>query len=169
MGKLFIVALVLGTAAIPVWAGYLNYNGYCWDESRYLRNDELIQRLVEQKYLDWSYISDVGTAQDINIPIEDFDERVPYESFEEFYSVNPNCCSVRAPGRPHKKPDPWWTFYDPSFWMRVTGHAHASVGHKYLLRARTKSGEIKTAITDGSYWTDACGNEVVPPSDYAPH
>lgn len=85
--------MVLLTIAVLV-LGTLNYNGYCYDQGRYLTKQELMDSAVryELKYLD-------PKGGDVR-----------YASVQDFYDRNENCCELEVRGD-YKDPD-YGIFFD---------------------------------------------------------
>lgn len=163
------LCIFLVSAITPL--GYLagmNYRGYCWGEERILSDQELIDRLVEAKYLNWPYIRDSRIKRDAERIGETFSSRMPYETVQEFHQENPDCCSVLAPGRESKRFHTKNGFFDPSTWMRITGHAHANVIDRHNIRFLNRKLETRYLYSDGSFWVTSCGKPVQPSIEFLP-
>ena len=61
---------------------YLNFSGFCYRERRYLRDEDLLNIAVRHAIARIDRIAD----------------HVTYNSIEEFYAVNPNCCRIYKEG-----------------------------------------------------------------------
>ncbi len=98
----------------------LNYSGFCFDEMRYLSDEEKIRTVFEMR----------NQQDTIYVKTEDRGwqryEQVKYESFEQFMKMNPNCCAL-DPGGPYELPP-------PDFIDRITGYNSGEVmARKYTL------------------------------------
>ena len=85
----------------------LNYSGFCFDQMRYLSNEEKI-RLVFEHQNDGTTIRIV----DANNRMHKY-EKIRYSNFEEFVQENPNCCRINPGGSYDIPPD--------RFSERITG------------------------------------------------
>jgi hypothetical protein len=70
----------------------LNYSGFCLPQGRYLTEQELIDIGARDEFRFYPPSHYPGFAATIHNPI-------PYDSFEDFISRNPNCCSLSRTGR----------------------------------------------------------------------
>ena len=89
----FLLLSFLYTA--PLWVIFavpatLNYSGYCWEEKRWLSDEEKIRRMI--------YI----TNKSGYIRIENKNKKgdyiqiknIPYKDIDDFLQKNPDCCNV---------------------------------------------------------------------------
>ena len=161
-----VVMLVLLAPLISYGAG--NYYGVCWPERRILSNDELIAGLISQDYLKFEFVVDDYLIRDAGIEKNEFSSRIVYGDVEQFHKDNPECCIIRAPGRAKHNllTNKGWSFQDPSFWLRISGFAHANIGVSYNTPIMTKNGRKIDTHKYGSYWTNSCGHSVEPPEKY---
>ena len=81
-------AVVLGL----IGSSALNYSGFCFAQGRYLTEQELIEIGARDEFRFYPPSHYPGFVAEVAKPI-------PYNSFEEFVSRNPNCCSLTRTGR----------------------------------------------------------------------
>lgn len=76
----------------PLWivAG-LNYSGFCWEQKRWLSDEEKIRRIVEQQFL---YQPEVIYGLGEGVASERSNPATRYETVEHFLEKNPDCCRV---------------------------------------------------------------------------
>ena len=82
---LLIVGLLL--LALLLLRPTLNVAGYCWEEKRFLSDEEFIFKALEETYSDYPPQRYNGFDKVGQQPIE-------YKSFEEFVALNKNCCKL---------------------------------------------------------------------------
>lgn len=96
-----------GPLAIVFMYASLNYSGFCFDEMRYLSDEEIFRMTFD------------SLNQQKTFPIRTEEkgrqsyEQVKYESFEQFMEMNPDCCAI-DPGGPYE-------FGYSYFFDRITG------------------------------------------------
>lgn len=170
MLKLFGSLLLVGIIVPLGFVGGMNYRGYCWDEERILSDQELINRLIEVKYLNWPYISDSRMKREVKKKTsETFSSRLPYQSVKKFHEENRNCCLIRGDGRSESLSSITninFSYIDPSLWLRLTGRVRANIGDKHKIRFLNHENEVRFLETDGSFWVTACGEPTQAPVEY---
>lgn len=91
MRTILAVLILMAALAVPA----LPYSGFCLPKGRFLTDQEIIDigaRDYFQRYPPPNYAPKDGSYVEVVRPIA-------YESFEDFMSRNPNCCSVTLTGR----------------------------------------------------------------------
>ena len=167
--KTLCIAIVALTGII--WVGYSmmnNFNGYCGRENRYLVKEEVFQKVVEQSILK------VSTHKWLNHLIASRLEPasvIPYKNFEDFASVNPDCCDYYSYVMDMKldkvrKYDALSDTQDVPLHYKLLGWAWRSVLVEHKLRFVDVKGEAKTKWFGDVSWVDTCGNRVLPPLEY---
>ncbi len=131
--------LLAVSLTIIVGCASLNYSGFCFDEMRYLSDEEKFRILFE-----------AGNQRD-TVPIRTVTknaihfnayERIKYEDFKQFVEMNPNCCAIN-PGGPYDTAP-------SNFWDRITGYDSGevivitSIVHYIDENGERKSQKIKT-------------------------
>ena len=79
--KFILAALLLAGLSVVLlgsYRGYKNYNGYCFQQDRYLSDGEKIRSAIQ-------FAMAVDAAGE---------NHIPYVSVDEFLAENPNCCSL---------------------------------------------------------------------------
>jgi hypothetical protein len=124
---------------IIVGCASLNYSGFCFDEMRYLSDEEKL-RIGFETFNSRKTVP-IRTVTKDAIHFNAY-EQIKYKSFKQFMESNPNCCAIN-PGGP----------YDvaPSdFWDRITGYDTGEVmvrtftAHYLDENGERKSEEITT-------------------------
>ncbi len=78
---------MLAVLALLLVRPTMNVAGYCWDENRFLSDEEFIFKALEETYSYYPPGSYAGLSGKIMQPIE-------YKSFEEFVALNKDCCKL---------------------------------------------------------------------------
>ncbi len=130
----FLLVLVPVTLLIG-YRGYKSYNGYCFEQDRYLSDGEKIRSAIQ-------------FAMSVDATGEN---HIPYISVDEFVAENPDCCSLNRTSS---------TAYTPSLLDRLSGTSNGYVHIKFKSRSQganveitTKSIETEPAVTNcGRVW-----------------
>lgn len=109
--KITIAVLALG--ALGIW-GELRMSGYCFDEGRYLSDDELIRVAVSNGWASWSYSNFAEIPAEIGSEEHSrrFDSQV-----DKFIAENPKCCQLMIDDKEFLG-EGWFGL---SLWGRITG------------------------------------------------
>lgn len=132
----------------------LNCFGFCWNQFRFLSDQERIE-LAVQKALNFYKDSDSWGKFDGLIANESpFDrrryERIPYKDSKEFFTKNPNCCEVSRRvkvSEGHLK---------ISVLGCLLGNAPYFVGGNVIVNYK-EDGQLKTGIGKFTYYISSCG------------
>lgn len=113
---IFIVAISM-YGSLMAYRGYMNYQGYCWKEQRYLTSQEKMKRAVNDLLANYppavipkqDFEDKSGEVVERIIPIEEFKNGVQFRSWSlspphapvlyssviDFFERNPDCCELR--------------------------------------------------------------------------
>lgn len=165
--------LLTGTAA-------LNYSGYCFEQSRYLTDDERLQHAVEGvlgNYSTITYAYDVLPKPGFEVvrdesrccgqgDVSKYDKSVgavaispeqliSYHDIKEFRERNPDCCSFDRKGL-------YGEVGSTSFWHKITGYSAGFTNIKFKVRYRDAGNQIQTKFSAQSFNLTNCGRSVWP-------
>jgi hypothetical protein len=105
--------LGISFALFIVYAG-LNSSGFCFAKMRYLSDEDKFRQVFERiNHSGKVFIKDEQNNENERQSYE----RIPYESFEQFIEINPDCCTME----PFRRNTPRWD------WERLTGLHNAEV------------------------------------------
>lgn len=168
----WLVVLVLSLpAGLLSGAAVLNYTGFCFDQSRYLSDEERIRRGVHGAlghYPSIRFVHDqlpkagypiltektdgsgTGTEKGTVLTAE---QLIFYRDMDEFFAVNSDCCSVTRNG-----------LYDevgrPGLWDKITGFSAGYVNIKFRVRYRDAAGNVQSEFSAFSFNYTNCGHSV---------
>jgi hypothetical protein len=172
-GLLILMSLVLsvlgGTAT-------LNYTGFCFDQGRYLTDEERIRPIIQavlDTYPRITYAYDKLPISGYEVitdesrccgqgdmsrydkshggtPI-DAKQLVPYRDIDDFLTTNPDCCSFTRIGLYGELGD------IDSLWPKITGYSAGFVNVKFRVRYRDTQGNIQTKFSAFSSHQANCG------------
>jgi hypothetical protein len=139
MLNLFIaVLLIAGMLYLP--KAILLYSGYCWEEGRYLTNQEKIdiavKEVINQQSRRWSYDYTVNEAGGKVYLRNEKRETFRYSNLKEFYALNQNCCDfldIYLSGE---------TYINIPFIERISGHLNTSIRVFYIYYYDEKNNNI---------------------------
>lgn len=165
--------ILCGIGAVVGYRGYMNYQGHCWEERRYLTKQEKIHRAIEdvlRRYppgvIPTVRLEENGRLVEKIISIDDFRNKVLdgrsytmpktpvfYSSVDDFLQKNPNCCELRGDRNFFNKSE----FGGPSFFDLVTGGVSSYIRIRYWVKYM-EGGEEKRIMNN--YFADLsnCGN-----------
>lgn len=170
LGAIFWVptSLLTGTAA-------LNYSGYCFEQGRYLTDEERIKHTVEVvlgAYPDITYAYDVlpkaghEVVRDKSRCCEQGDasifdgskggtalnaeQLIMYRDIDEFFAINPDCCSFARNGL-------YGELGSVDIWPQLTGYSAGFTNAKFQVRYRDTDGKVKTKFSAVSWSYTSCG------------
>ena len=96
-----VAILLLGLAGYAIYLAHLSYSGYCFEQKRFLTDDEKIRAVVREILVRYPKSGDVVHELKIVDGKRVWTKRkkwpespVPYESIDHFLRLNPDCCSV---------------------------------------------------------------------------
>lgn len=149
--KAAIFALVTG--GWLTW-GSMNYSGYCFEQSKYLSNEERIRSVIEELLEDYPPITQysetgigpggVTTSLFRKMPANP----IPYSGVDEFLKENPACCELRPYGTEG---------YAPSAWERFTGGTSGFVFFEYSVKFIDRYGAHRSEKINESMPVSNCG------------
>ncbi len=127
---------------VCIWGG-LNMSGFCWADKRWLSDEEKIKMAVQyhmhRKILPFT-IEHMG-----QFIIKDY-EQIPYQDFDEFKALNPNCCTLNPKGSMDLPP------------RSLSYNYTSTVRINYLMRYIDESGTKQTRQISFDNGLDNCGN-----------
>lgn len=128
----FIIIISAIVSLYLVFGGAMNYTGFCWDQKRYLSEEERIRIAIKGiNELDFVYIQDKAK----NDGGDNFDY-IRYKNVEEFLKQNPSCCRVLySPYKDHVSPR--------RLMDRIWGTSGGTVEINFKARYRDKRGKEK--------------------------
>lgn len=133
--KIFITFVIIIPSVVflyLIFVGTMNYAGFCWDQKRYLSEEEKIRIAIKGiNELDFVYIRDKGESDGSS----NFDY-IRYENVEEFLKKNPSCCRILY--LPYKDHVPPRHLMD-----RIWGTSGGTVEINFRARYQDKKGEEK--------------------------
>lgn len=134
--RLWLWFVVASLCALIVYET-LNFTGFCYEQKRYLSDEELINAAVRYEI-----------GEQYNLHAHNIDDRPAwtrrYISVEEFHHINPNCCFVHRWGFPGN--------YGEGIWTRIFGWYVALVD----LQFRTRDTGPKQFYSAAAF-VNACG------------
>ncbi len=125
-GVVLLVALVFRPA--------LNVAGYCWDEGRFLSEEEIISRVIQNTY-DYYPPRNYGSSSGDIVK-----KPIMYKSLNHFILENKNCCRVVSQMDNGLK----LTLFD-----RVFGRSAALVEIKFRVEAEAEHAGASTGMSSG--------------------
>ena len=170
MGCIFWIptSLLTGTAV-------LNYSGYCFEQNRYLTDEERIRHTVEVVlgvYPDITYAYDTlpkaghevvhdksrccgqgdasrfdGSSGGTALNAE---QLILYRDTDEFFAVNPDCCGFARNGL-------YGELGSTELWPRLTGYSAGFVNVKFRVRYRDAAGKEQSKLSAVSWSYTTCG------------
>ena len=115
----------------------LNYTGYCMEQQRYLTDQEKITIAVNDLLRSYPPVVDiykeidgVRIVTDRNIPINP----IQYESTNEFFEINKNCCQVRDYGKGDFGGEDAEQTSPISLFSKLTGNISSHIHINYQVR-----------------------------------
>ena len=160
-----VIFLVLaGWAGNLVYTGYFNMKGYCWEEARYLSEDELIHGILDTGFLNYSNHRAIR-KRDIERKIgSKIQTLVDYRSVEQFRELNADCCLIYKNGRTylnhntgiHDVPKTWK--YLDRAWVRIAVNFRV-----YYLDMNVHKGFTSM---QGGGWVNSCGKNIPVPLEH---
>ena len=147
--------------------GALNYSGYCFEQGRYVPDEELMKRSIAavlDHYAAIRFVPDempsVGRpapSQQKNFRASDAkgveitkDQLVLYADAEEFLALNPGCCNFSRRGL-------YGEVSDTPFTWKIFGRSAGFFNAKYQIRYRDSSGQIQSRWTGATFHFTNCG------------
>jgi hypothetical protein len=126
----------LFAAGCVLWYYSLNYRGYCHAEGRYLSDREKIEVgvkfLLDAVYPPSIPIYEIRNGERIYINNEIPTNPIAYANPEEFFAMNPDCCSFSLRSSQNE---------DVTTIDRLTGRLSGFASVAFLVRYRTAAGE----------------------------
>jgi hypothetical protein len=131
---------ILGSFAIFITgAAYLtlSYKGFCWEENRFLSQYEkkiyAVRYILEHYPPVLAFHGNVGNGE--RAFYKRPDEPIRYRSIEEFFRINPNCCSVVEKG---------YKGFEPSVASKLTGSISSFVKVDFNVRYLDDKGKVSS-------------------------
>ena len=137
----------------------INYSGYCFEQGRYLSDDERIREgiasIVVLHYPLTRFVPDEmpsagrprGNGRGIEITK---DQLILYRDAEEFVAINPGCCNFGRRGL-------YGEVGESDLWTKVTGYSAGFFNAKYQIRYRDSKGHIQSSWTGITFHLQNCG------------
>jgi hypothetical protein len=110
--------------------GSLNYSGFCFEEMRYLSDEEKIRgaiaNLLKNYNTSWyahhTITEKVGDKTKYQAYV--YWQNIPFKDIDEFLKENPHCCVINRGGEDHL----------PEFWEKIFGRCNYFIGMKYRFK-----------------------------------
>jgi hypothetical protein len=145
----------------------LNYSGYCFEQGRYLPDDERIRKGIDGLLMHYPQIRFVPEkmptpgrpapsqqktfrdpeAKGIEITK---DQLVLYRGVEEFLAMNPDCCNFGRRGL-------YGDIGESDFLTKVTGFSAGFFNARYQIRYRDSAGQVQSRWTGTTFHMTNCG------------
>jgi hypothetical protein len=139
--------LAVAVSGIPA----LNYSGYCFEQHRYLADEEIVRAAVERVMGVYPPVVDVVEMVDGQAGILGRlapMNAVPYASADEFLRINEGCCELR-----HRDPEG----YRPSLYERLTGRSRTLVRLEFAVRYVDRYGNPLSVTDEAFFAISNCG------------
>jgi len=126
----------------PLYHLALNVSGFCVKENRFVSEKEKIDAAVQyviRRYprADNRVIAEIGDGYETRTIVHSgLKNPIRYENIEEFYRLNPNCCSLSRRGRKG--------MVERDIWDVATGKISDFVRIELLLRYRNDDGSLRS-------------------------
>lgn len=142
----------------------LNYFGLCYSQKRFLSDEEKLNIIIENilsseaesfKYYKSVILLDKNNERRIQLEKEYPGEPVPYRDINEFFILNPKCCTVS---------DKYiiggyeYSIAHITFWSRLIRAVSLVITIKYLERYRDSEGIIHTKPISHDWVIGNCGD-----------
>ena len=169
--------VVLPVALLAIVA-LLNYTGYCFQERRYLTDEERVRKTVQTVialYPRITYAYDAVPKAGYEVIMDKarccdqgdrsrFDgskggtaiepaQLIVYRDVEEFFAVNPDCCSFARNGL-------YGELGSTSLWSKITGYSAGFANVKFRVRYRDAAGRAHEKYSGWSANFSNCGKPV---------
>ena len=144
--KLLVLFVIGGTAVLAIGSMSLGYAGFCYDEGRFLSDDEHYNSAIDHLIRRPRVL--VREEVDGKLIKKDYD-KVRYEDADEFLRRNPDCCRIVPGGGDDYIP--------VTFWRRMTGLAYKVVLVEYAERIRDE-GRVREVSLRRQITTNQCGD-----------
>lgn len=144
---LIALAILVAVATPAVTLGVLSYKGFCFDQRRFLSDEEAFTAVIQEIILRSSHVRVILRPEMVQFrPVK----VIRYRDVNEFREWNPDCCKVV----PHNIGDdgPYTDFS-----QRLFGYASRIVSVTYLVRYTDDAGSEKTDLTTTQYAVTNCG------------
>ncbi len=136
----------------------LNYFGYCYNQKRFLYDEEklniVVKDILANEVANLKRVRSFDKNYERKLQIEKnlLGEPVPYRDINEFFALNPVCCTVGTE----------YTFEGAiahiSRWNRLINTISSVVTIKYLKRYRDSKGVIHTEPVHHNWLITNCGD-----------
>lgn len=143
---LIALAILVAVATPAVTLGVLSYKGFCFDQRRFLSDEEAFTAVIQDIIVRSVHIRDIRTPRGIDSRLV---RAIRYRDPAEFRSWNPDCCKVV----PHNIGEGPYA----SFSQRLFGYASRTVSVNYLARYVDDDGSEQTDRTTKKYVVTNCG------------
>jgi hypothetical protein len=134
--KIFSVGAFAVLTAIAAYLT-LSYNGFCWEDGGFLSQEE--KKIYAMGYILEHYPPVLGFHGNVGNGERSFykrpDKPIRYRSIEEFFRINPNCCSVVEKG---------YKGFEPSVASKLTGSISSFVKVDFKVRYLDDKGKISS-------------------------
>ena len=144
-GCLFQSLLFIGIPLAGLMAYFgLNYSGFCFDQMRYLTDEEKIRSVFDYQNKRTDLLYRVHIDPNNN-------KYIPYKSFDEYIALYPECCSVNPGGLFYEVPP-------AKFLDRIFGYdSRDIVVTEFQVRYLDENGSLKTAEIRFNNYMANCG------------
>ena len=161
-----LIAVLVAPLGFCTTIGALNYSGYCFNQSRYLSDEERVKRGIGGVIAYYKLIRFVpddmptsgrparydwhGPALGTKGTEISEDQLILYRDAEEFIAMNPDCCHFGRRGL-------YGEVGVSDFFRRITGDSGGFFNAKYQIRYRDANGRIQSRWTGTTFQETNCG------------
>jgi hypothetical protein len=143
---LIALAILVAVATPAVTLGVLSYKGFCFDQRRFLSDEEAFTAVIQEIILRSSHVRVILRPEMVQFrPVK----VIRYRDVNEFREWNPDCCKVV----PHNMGEGPYA----SFSQRLFGYASRTVSVDYLVRYVGEDGSERIDDTTKKYVVTNCG------------
>jgi len=166
--RLTLVGLIVGLP-VTVW-GTMNATGFCWDEGRYLDNDEFIRKIVQVSVIEGRIRKrdlSIAAYNQGYVPRDNVKEVLSYSSVDEFLQKNIDCCKYISESIGVRKLRVGaHTIRDLPVHYKILGTAWSAIGLYFDQPYLSKDGKKMMVKYGMIVWGNSCGQRVAIPNEY---
>jgi hypothetical protein len=124
----------------------LSYNGYCFNQRRFLSEQEYIDAAVKEAIRHSSFVQTIIEPGRFRLVSRSI---IPFRSGREFRTENPDCCKLLPPDI---RTNP-----SPTLWDRLFGYAATIAVLTYAVKYFDDNGALQNGIATRYYAVTNCG------------
>lgn len=126
---------------------WLNYTGFCFEQGRYLPDEEFINPIVEEIVTGLAKRNRLGEFMWVS---KGQKNPIPYSDIAEFHALNPDCCEIVQQQITSEGSIPIFLEH------KIGGDARGFVHVKYLVRWRDDVGQIHNSTEERRFLRTNC-------------